>query len=184
MRGIPTGKYRTKPLEIACFFCGKIFNVKLIGTLPKYCSDKCARDALYERDREKIIKINAAYRRKKLHTDENYRLKNIQDGKINAKKREMKAKQTLLNFLGNKCDVCGIDIVDVLVVHHTNGEGHINQYRKNVGTKQKIKTTNKNRYQKYLAQYLSGEPMRLLCQNHHVLLHRQAERKRGIENER
>lgn len=139
-----------------CLSCGKLFDV----TRPdkKYCCIKCLHHDYHQTHKVEINKRHVKYTQQRLKTDEEFRKKWSQRAKKRQKSKEKRNKEMLISILGGKCEICKINIRSILAVHHVNPQKN-------------NKPQDTNRYTTYLKQYYHGEPLRLLCFNHHALLH-------------
>jgi hypothetical protein len=151
-------KRRNQLTKRPCLHCKKEY--RPMRSDQKYCSRRCAGLAHYYAHRPELIKKAMARIRFRLDNDPAFRKKWRKQSDKRRKNAEQRARVTLFNLLGNKCEICGIDIPDVLMIHHVNGGQHSQNTRRH------------NRYQFYLKQYKAGIPLRLLCANHHILVHR------------
>jgi hypothetical protein len=142
---------------IQCLNCGKTFNQG--PNNQKFCSPKCAHKFYYDTHCATIIKRNTQNIQTKMKLNPTFRKRHLETIRRASKNNERKYKEKLFTLLGNKCEVCGTDIFDVLTIHHNNPK-----------TKPKVKSTIK--WKSMYLQYFEGHPLRLLCFNHHALLHR------------
>jgi hypothetical protein len=87
-----------------------------------------------------------------------YRSKYLKDIAKYGRRNEHQYKEKLLAALGSKCEICKINIPEVLVIHH-------------VDPTKKTRGNSCHKWKRLWGEYQSGVPLRLLCHNHHVLLH-------------
>jgi len=181
-----------------CLCCGKIFS----GKRGKFCSEECTKKHHYQTHKKEYLKrikdwqndnkekrrkttrewsrrfneyykpnqckkcgkeiIRDTYRRKEFcYECRVFLIKNRQNKRATI---YFKAKKELvLDLLGNRCKVCGFN--RTLEVHHINER----------------KGIRKDGAQNYLNQISKGEPLVLLCPNHHVLLHKRLLKKEELK---
>jgi hypothetical protein len=134
-----------------CVYCGIEFQQRRIDNI--YCSEKCATKMFYKKHREEIIDrtiVNIGIRKQKTM---------VQSEDTKIKKKDRSYRLLLLKLLGGRCVICGIDIPEVLAIHHVIPQGY-------------NRPTDGMRYRTYYEDYKKGKLLRLLCANHHILLHR------------
>ncbi len=93
------------------------------------------------------------HQKEKRRQNPNYK----KEQQVRSKNWYSKSNTKLYTILGNKCSICGCSNVDVLVIHHMNKD------------KNKFVQSNPTYYFKELE---LGVPLKLLCANCHLLLHK------------
>jgi hypothetical protein len=78
---------------------------------------------------------------------------------------QKKIRDDVLRHYGGKCFRCGLEDLDLLLLHHSNGDGF--QHR------QKTKTAGGFRFYRRLQKDGYPEGLQVLCRNCHVLAHRE-----------
>ena len=147
-----------KEHEIQCINCGKSYVT--IRETAKFCSPKCARKFYYDTNCATIIKRNTQNIQAKMKLNPEFRKKHLETIHRCGKNSERRYKEKIFSLLGNKCEVCGISIPEVLTIHHNNPK-----------TKPR-NICSSHKWRSMYLQYFEGQELRLLCFNDHALLHR------------
>ena len=139
-----------------CVQCGKLFVTKRHHAL--CCSPKCSCRFYYAHHSSTIIEQRILQQKTKMKLDPEYKKFYLKRLKGYMRNTEHEYKRKVMTALGNRCEICGTDIIEILTIHHTDPK---NKRRGNSATK----------WKRIWQEYQAGAKLRLLCHNHHVLLH-------------
>lgn len=155
--------------NIKCVICGATFEA--IQPHSKYCSPPCRQVGIKKRSREGYLrfKANNPDYKKKYHKQ--YRIRHPDKYKEQLIKHKLSArdiKERAITHYSNgtvECNVCGVDDIRVLLLHHSNGGG--NAHRKSLGLTEGYSTP----YYRILSEIGYPEGIEVLCANCHAIRH-------------
>lgn len=131
-----------------CRYCGK--NVPAGNSRRKYCSHAC--------------KVNWWHRNHPSVT-KNWKRKNKDRWNLISRRSYWKIRRRVLDLLGGKCVVCGIDDIRILQVNHLRGDG--GDSRKRHGSQRSGDQT--RLFREIVDGSLPREDFDIRCANHNIL---------------